>query len=633
MPSFQAALTRGDLEALRRIPRSDLHNHAFAGGNRALVSEWAGCDIAPLDRKLGSMAEMHAWVDSRLARLFAGAHGRLRAFEATLVQANLDGVTRLEIGEDVWAITLHGNSAAKLTDELKGLHARLAPDIEWLPQVGISRHVQVARLTSWLAQFLELGFYRTLDLSGDELAQPIEVFKPLYRMAKNAGLRLKAHVGEWGDADSVQRAVEVLELEEVQHGIAAARSETVVRFLADHGIRLNICPTSNVMLGRVDSLATHPVRRCSARRRAALRPESLAAQGHAVYHRRVRCRLSEGAMPTTWFIARDGKQHGPITDPEFRKLVELGHLKESDYVWHDGAADWMPATQFLDAPPAITKPRSQPEPVRLPGASPKSTELQPAAAPSSLSTKRRIAIAAIGLVAMVVVGVLAKLATDKVLGGLFATKVDRAQVEQQLLGNPKMKWLQILQEKQPQSYAQFMDALLTRLEKREPLDDSINYLRKSFVEPIFSANAPYLDDEAMVRYVSLIADQMEAFAQKNPALCVRLLHGRPVGDVRPYLTEALQVQELKLLEDALMADKTKQRRWYTQADQMKVMQGIVGRLSQQHGDRVQLINPATPTDGRERDACTIGIALFREIGALPTPNSAALMRSLLGAPK
>ena len=58
--------------------------------------------------------------------------------------------------------------------------------------------------------FLELRCYRTLDLSGDEVAQPIENFKPLYQLAKANGLRLKAHVGEWGDADSVRRAVEEL---------------------------------------------------------------------------------------------------------------------------------------------------------------------------------------------------------------------------------------------------------------------------------------------------------------------------------------------------------------------------------------------------------------------------------------
>ena len=51
-----------------------------------------------------------------------------------------------------------------------------------------------------------------------------------------------------------------LELDEVQHGIAAAQSEPVMRFLANNRIRLNICPTSNVMLGRVQSLDTHPIR-------------------------------------------------------------------------------------------------------------------------------------------------------------------------------------------------------------------------------------------------------------------------------------------------------------------------------------------------------------------------------------
>jgi adenosine deaminase len=54
---------------------------------------------------------------------------------------------------------------------------------------------------------------------------------------------------------------EELELDEVQHGIAAAQSTSVMKFLADNRIRLNICPTSNVLLGRVQSLAEHPIRK------------------------------------------------------------------------------------------------------------------------------------------------------------------------------------------------------------------------------------------------------------------------------------------------------------------------------------------------------------------------------------
>ncbi len=89
----------------------------------------------------------------------------------------------------------------------------------------------------------------------------VPVLASATRMAKNNGLRLKAHVGEWGSADDVWRAVEELELDEVQHGIAAASSSAVMRMLAENHIRLNVCPTSNVMLGRVDRLETHPIRR------------------------------------------------------------------------------------------------------------------------------------------------------------------------------------------------------------------------------------------------------------------------------------------------------------------------------------------------------------------------------------
>ena len=56
-------------------------------------------------------------------------------------------------------------------------------------------------------------------------------------------------------------AVEVLELDEVQHGIAAAGSSRVMTELARRGVRLNICPTSNLKLGRVASLRDHPIRR------------------------------------------------------------------------------------------------------------------------------------------------------------------------------------------------------------------------------------------------------------------------------------------------------------------------------------------------------------------------------------
>ena len=172
MPKFQEALEKGDLNALRHCAKSDLHNHGIGGGDRAFLLERTGRDIAPLNRSLSSIAGMHAWVDENVDGIFAGREGRLLAFEAALVLARRDGVTRLEIGEDVWASTLFDGSAAELTRELRQVHSRVAPAMEWIAQIGLSRHCAIGDLERWLPPFLAAGFYRTLDLSGDEFAQP-----------------------------------------------------------------------------------------------------------------------------------------------------------------------------------------------------------------------------------------------------------------------------------------------------------------------------------------------------------------------------------------------------------------------------------------------------------------------------
>ncbi|MEI9997298.1 MAG: hypothetical protein WDM91_22065 [Rhizomicrobium sp.] len=261
MSAFTDALEAGDLAAIRACPKADLHMHCAGGGNRAFIRSRTGRDIAPVAVPLDSMGAMHAWFAAHIGDLFKGADGMLFSMEAALEQAKADGIRRIELGIDVWAITQGFASAADIRDRQIACHRATAPEVAWLPQLSMSRHCSIAALDRWLSPFLELGFYQTFDLSGDELVQPIERFVPLYAKAKAAGLRLKAHVGEWGTARDVQHAVERLDLDEVQHGIAAADDPAVMRFLADNGIRLNICPTSNLLLGRVENLGRHPIRK------------------------------------------------------------------------------------------------------------------------------------------------------------------------------------------------------------------------------------------------------------------------------------------------------------------------------------------------------------------------------------
>lgn len=54
-----------------------------------------------------------------------------------------------------------------------------------------------------------------------------------------------------------------------------------------------------------------------------------------------------------WYLARDGKQHGPLASAELRKLIELGHLKPTDLLWRQGFADWRPAPAVFQSEPSL----------------------------------------------------------------------------------------------------------------------------------------------------------------------------------------------------------------------------------------------------------------------------------------
>jgi uncharacterized protein DUF4339 len=89
-----------------------------------------------------------------------------------------------------------------------------------------------------------------------------------------------------------------------------------------------------------------------------------------------------------WYIARDGKQHGPLSDIEMRTFVAQGHLKPTDLIWRAGFADWRPAPAVF--PFQSPEPAAPPAP-RAPAASPASARPAPtgrALSPSPMTPER-----------------------------------------------------------------------------------------------------------------------------------------------------------------------------------------------------------------------------------------------------
>ena len=257
---FIEALEKGDLEAIRKIPKADLHNHFVLGGSREFIKDKTGYEIYPITSPLNSMREMDAWSSKYIGNRFNTPEGRRLLIEATFVQAKRDGVKVLEIGEDVWGLgEFFQNDIKELINAFQEANNRVAPEIELRLQIGLSRHCSIDYLMECLSHFWGHKEFYSIDLYGDELAQPIENFVPIYEKAAENGLVLKAHVGEWGNAQDIITAIEVLHLDEIQHGIAAIQDRKAIEYLVENNIRLNITPSSNFLLGRVKDLKTHPI--------------------------------------------------------------------------------------------------------------------------------------------------------------------------------------------------------------------------------------------------------------------------------------------------------------------------------------------------------------------------------------
>jgi adenosine deaminase len=97
-----------------------------------------------------------------------------------------------------------------------------------------------------------------LGLSGIEAGYPNEPFREHFAAARAAGLHRVVHAGEHGGPPSVRSALEVCEPERIGHGVRAIEDAALVAELAERRIPLEVCPSSNVCLGVVPSLAAHP---------------------------------------------------------------------------------------------------------------------------------------------------------------------------------------------------------------------------------------------------------------------------------------------------------------------------------------------------------------------------------------
>jgi adenosine deaminase len=158
------------------------------------------------------------------------------------------GLAGMSLGEQLQGI------AAGIDDARAehGIEARIL--LVCIRNLGVEQAVRVAGEAAARPHPYVVGF----QMAGDEAGYPPEPFAEAYAIAAAAGLGCSVHAGEWAGSESVRGALE-LPITRIAHGVRAIEDPGLVAELADRGVVLECCPTSNVVLGVFDSYEAHPL--------------------------------------------------------------------------------------------------------------------------------------------------------------------------------------------------------------------------------------------------------------------------------------------------------------------------------------------------------------------------------------
>lgn len=105
----------------------------------------------------------------------------------------------------------------------------------------------------WLDRLAAVG------LDSSELGHPPEKFTRVFAAAAAQGLQRVAHAGEEGPPGYVTQALDLLQVDRIDHGNRAMEDQALVRRLAREQVTLTVCPLSNLKLCVVTDMRDHPL--------------------------------------------------------------------------------------------------------------------------------------------------------------------------------------------------------------------------------------------------------------------------------------------------------------------------------------------------------------------------------------
>lgn len=128
--------------------------------------------------------------------------------------------------------------------------------------VAINRHESIADAEAQIGAAIacqDLGV-AGVDLCGQEIGYPAAPFRRLFAEAREAGLGVTIHAGEWDTPLNIVDAIEHMGATRIGHGVRVVEDSAVAIAARAAKVTFEVCPTSNLQTGVVPSIGDHPLR-------------------------------------------------------------------------------------------------------------------------------------------------------------------------------------------------------------------------------------------------------------------------------------------------------------------------------------------------------------------------------------
>jgi adenosine deaminase len=257
---------------IRRMPKTELHMHIEGSLEPEIVfalAERNGIKLRWETPEALRAAYRFSDLQSFLDLYFEGCRVLLHEADfydvtaAYLRRAYEDGIVRAELFMGPQSFTSRGvpidcvmNGVLRAMDDAereRGISSGLMVSAHRHRTEGDALEL-LDQVMPWSDRILAIG------MGGAEIGNPPSKFKSFFRECRGRGFRTTIHAGEEGPASYVREAIELLEVDRIDHGNACLADPGLARELAHRRIALTVCPLSNLRLNVVRTLRDHPLR-------------------------------------------------------------------------------------------------------------------------------------------------------------------------------------------------------------------------------------------------------------------------------------------------------------------------------------------------------------------------------------